>query len=152
STPKGPVKRAPNRRRRWPWALALVLALAGSLLVAHRSRAKPAPIDPATLVTVTRKSLDVEILETGRVQPWEKVDLKSKVAGQVAAVLVQEGAAVKKGDVLLVLDPIDYQRELAKAEADVAQATAALDFARVAHGRAERGVAQGVASRVELDQ
>jgi membrane fusion protein, macrolide-specific efflux system len=140
------------RRRRWVWALVAFVVIGGVLFAAHKSRAKPAPIDPALLVTLTNKPLEVEILETGRVQAREKVDLKSKIAGQVQAVLVQEGQRVSKGQVLLVLDPTDYDRDLAKAEADLAQAHAALDFARLAHGRAERGVAQGVASRVELDQ
>lgn len=141
-----------RRRRRLIWALVAATALGTVSFVAVRSRAKPPAIDPASVVTVMKKPLEVEILETGRVQPREKVDLKSKVAGQVQTVLVQEGAVVKKGEVLLVLDPIDYQRELARAEADVAQASAALDFARVARARAERGVAQGVAPKTELDQ
>ena len=96
--------------------------------------------------------LEVEILETGRIQPREKVDLKSKVPGQVSAVLVREGATVRKGDVLLVLDPTDYQRELARADAELARARAALDFAKLKHGRAERGVAQGIAPLFEVDQ
>ena len=147
----------PNRserrlRRRWPWfALAGAIAL-GGLFVAERSRARPTPIDPAQIVTVVKKPLDVEILETGRIQPRENADLKSKVAGQVAAVSVQEGATVKKGDVLLTLDPIDYGRELARADADCEAAEAALDFAGLARGRAERGVDGGVAPRSELDQ
>jgi membrane fusion protein, macrolide-specific efflux system len=141
-----------KRRRRWAFIGLAVAALSAGTFVVHRSRAKPAMVDPALVVTVTKKTLEVEILETGRVQPREKADLKSKVAGQVAAVLVQEGATVKKGQVLLVLDPTDYQRDLAKAEAEVAQASAALEFAGVALARSERGVAQGVASRVELDQ
>ncbi len=145
-----PNKRRP--RRRWPWLAAVAVLILGVVLVAQRSRAKASPIDPQSIVTASRKALEVEILETGRVQPREKVDLKSKVAGQVQSVLVQEGAVVKKGDVLLLLDPTDYQRDLAKADADVAQASAALDFARVQKQRAERGVAQGVASRTELDQ
>jgi HlyD family secretion protein/macrolide-specific efflux system membrane fusion protein len=141
-----------RRKKRWPWFLVVASIVGGGLLVAQRSRAKPPPIDPAQIVTATKKALEVEILETGRVEPKEKVDLKSKVAGQAQSVLVQEGATVKKGDVLLVLDPVDYQRELARADADCAQAAAALDFATLARTRAERGVAQGVASHAELDQ
>jgi HlyD family secretion protein/macrolide-specific efflux system membrane fusion protein len=129
------------------------VAFAGAgLFVAQRSRAKETPIDPAQLVTVAKKSLDVEIFETGRIQPREKAELKSKVAGQVLQVLVQEGATVKQGDVLLTLDPTDYQRELAKTEADVAQAAAALDFAKLAHDRAERGAAQGIAPQFDVQQ
>lgn len=141
-----------KRRRRWPWILVAVAAFSGIVFFVARSRAKTPPIDPALLVTVTRKALDVEILETGRVQPRERVEIKSRVAGQVKAVAVHEGDVVKKGDLLLTLDPTDYGRDLARAEAEVAQASAALDFARVVHGRALRGVDQGVTSRVELDQ
>lgn len=86
-----------------------------------------------------------------RILPREKVDLKSKIAGQVTAVLVKEGMQVTKGQVLIVLDPTDYQRDLAKADAEVAQANAALDFARLSHGRATRGGAQDIVARTELD-
>jgi HlyD family secretion protein/macrolide-specific efflux system membrane fusion protein len=131
--------------------LALVVIAASVVVVARRGRAKPPPLDPALLVTAARRPLAVEILETGRIFPREKVELKSKVAGQVAEVRVREGAHVKKGDVLLVLDPIDYQRDLERADADVAQAKTALEFARVGQSRAERGVAESVMSRVDLD-
>lgn len=141
-----------STRRKWLW-LAAPLVLGGAVLFGSRlGRAKPAPLDPALLVTVTRRPLDVEILETGRVLPREKVDLKSKIAGQVAAVYVREGERVKKGQVLLVLDPVDGQRQLAKAEADLAQARAARDFARLVRARTERGVAQSIMARNDLDQ
>lgn len=152
---KAPAPKKPQskrRRHRWVWGAGVVLIVAGGLFVAQRSRSKPAPIDPALLVTATKKQLAVEIIETGRVQPREKADLKSKIPGQVLKVFVQEGATVKKGDVLLTLDPHDYERDLAKANADVAQASAALDFAKLAHARAERSVAQGVAAKFEIDQ
>jgi HlyD family secretion protein/macrolide-specific efflux system membrane fusion protein len=153
--PKGkPTERRPPKRRgrRWIWTLGIVAVVGTGLFVAQRSGAKAAPIDPALVVTVTKKSLDVEIFETGRISPREKVELKSKVAGQVLSVLVREGAIVKKGDVLLTLDPTDYQRDLARAETDVAQAQAALDFAQLSHKRAERGAAQGIAPQFEIDQ
>ncbi len=140
-----------KRRARWPWALLAAAVIGIVLFAAQRSRAKPSPIDPATIVAVARKSLEVDVLETGRVLPREKADLKSRVAGQVQSVAVREGAAVKKGDVLLVLDPVDYQRELSKADAGVAQAKVALDFARFTRERAERAVAQGLMARIELD-
>jgi HlyD family secretion protein/macrolide-specific efflux system membrane fusion protein len=140
------------KRRRWPWVLGAVLVLAGAGVFVSRRGAAAAPIDAALVVTVTRHPLAVDILETGRVHPRVKADVKSKVAGQVSQVMVQEGTHVKKGDVLLVLDPVDYQRELARAEADVAQARSSLDFATLSHERAEKGVALFVTARSELDQ
>lgn len=143
--------RIASSRRRWGWIALAVALVSGVVFVAGRSRATPTPIDPALVVTVQRRAIEVEVLETGRIQPREKVDLKSKIAGQVSAVLVKEGMHVTKGQELIILDPIDYQRELARADADVAQANAALDFARLSHGRATRGVAQDIVSRTDLD-
>src|SRR5689334_10742552 len=114
STTEPPAPPRARRRRRWPWIVGIGLFCAGSAIVAGRAIAKPKPIDPALVVTVSKKTLDVEIFETGRIQPREKVDLKSKIPGQVRSVSVREGATVKAGDVLVVLDPTDYQRELAR--------------------------------------
>ena len=131
--------------------MSLLVVVVSVIVVARRGRAKPAALDPALLVTAARRPLAVEILETGRIFPREKVEVKSRIAGQVAEVRVREGAQVKRGDVLLVLDPIDYQRDLERADAEVAQAKTALDFARVGQSRAERGVAESVMSRADLD-
>ena len=147
-----PKKKGPRKRRGWMWGLALLAIVGGGGLYAQKSRATAKPTDPSLLVTVTKKSLDVEIFEVGRIAPREKADLKSKVAGTALQVLVQEGAVVKKGDTLLVLDPTDYQRDLERAEADIASANAALDFAKLSRERSERGVKEGIAPSFELQQ
>ena len=144
-----PAKR-PRKKRGWIWGVAILAVLGTGGFYAQRSRATAKPIDPSLLVTVQKKALDVEIFETGRIAPREKADIKSKVAGTVQSVFVQEGATVKKGDVLLVLDPTDYQRDLEKAEADIASANAALDFATLSRERSERGVKEGIAPQSEL--
>src|SRR5262249_25828364 len=81
-----------------------------------------------------------------------KVEVKSKVAGQVERGLVDEGDAVKKGQLLLRLDPTDYRREVARCEAEVAQAKNAIEFATLTLDRKKRGLAdRGVAAAdVEL--
>ena len=140
-------------RRRSVWfALAATVAITGSVVVARRATSSSAPLDGALVVTAVRRPLDVDILETGRIAPREKADVKSKVAGQVIEVLVQEGEHVDKGQTLVVLDPTDYQRELARADAELAQARAALEYTRLRLGRAQRGVAEGLVARADLDQ
>ncbi|MDP3859537.1 MAG: HlyD family secretion protein [Stagnimonas sp.] len=49
-----------------------------------------------------------------------------RIAGEVIEVAVRENQRVKKGDVLVRIDPRDYQARLANAQANVAQAEAAL--------------------------
>ena len=53
-----------------------------------------------------------------------QVDLSFAVEGRVADVLVEEGAAVKQGDVLARLDAEPYRYAAAQAEANAAQAQA----------------------------
>jgi HlyD family secretion protein/macrolide-specific efflux system membrane fusion protein len=145
-------KRARPKKRRWIWGLALLSIAGGGLFYAQRSRATAKPTDPSLLVTVTKKSLDVEIFETGKIAPREKADVKSKVAGTAIKVFVVEGDTVKAGQTLIALDPTDYERDLARAEADIASTQAAIEFAELTKKRAETGIAAGIAPAFELQQ
>ncbi|HVK63002.1 MAG TPA: efflux RND transporter periplasmic adaptor subunit [Polyangium sp.] len=140
-----------KRKRRWPWLLALVVIVALVVVISQRGGAGAAPLDPALVVTAKRSELVLEVVETGKVEARNKVELKSKVPGQVAEVLVDEGAQVKKGDLLVVLDPTDYQRELARAEAELAHAQASVAYAKLVLGRKTAGVEGAVVPAHELD-
>jgi HlyD family secretion protein/macrolide-specific efflux system membrane fusion protein len=136
-----------RKRRTWlPLAIGLSVVALLVLAVVKRSGAGPKPIDQALITKVKRGDLAIEVLETGKVQPREKVDVKSKVPGQVAKVFVEAGDKVKKGQLLLQLEPVDYERQVAKTEADVAAAENALEFAQLQLERRQRGLeARGVA-------
>jgi membrane fusion protein, macrolide-specific efflux system len=139
------------RRRRWPWLLGSLVTLSVAGIVWAQTRPDGAPIDPALVVAAKRGTLSIEILETGRVEPREKVELKSKVAGQVLEVRVDEGDRVRRGDVLILLDPTDYEREVAAAQAELARARAAIDYARLNLTRKRLGVAERIVAQSELD-
>ncbi len=68
---------------------------------------------------------------TGRLAAVESVEIRARVTGYLQSVHFQDGALVKRGDLLFVIDPRPYQ--------------AALDGARAAHNRA--GVQQASAAR-----
>lgn len=55
-----------------------------------------------------------------------QVDLSFQVGGQIAQMLKEEGDSVKKGELVALLDPKDYQSNLEKAIAEV-EKTAALN-------------------------
>jgi len=136
-----------RKRRTWlPISIIAVIVAAGVLVAVKRSGAGPKEIDQALITKVKRGDLAIEVLETGKVQPREKVDVKSKVPGQVMKVFVEAGDRVKKGQLLLQLEPVDYERNVAKTEADVAAAENALEFAQLQLDRRQRGLeARGVA-------
>ncbi len=56
--------------------------------------------------------------------------ISPRVAGHVTEVLVQNEQLVNKGDVLVRLDPQDYEVAITKAKADLADATATLQSAQ----------------------
>ena len=62
---------------------------------------------------------------SGHVSP-----VAARVAGTVATVVVNDNQPVKAGDVLVEIDPRDYQLALARAEADLATAEASASAAR----------------------
>lgn len=67
---------------------------------------------------VKRGDIKVTVSETGTIQPLVKVEIKSKVAGQVEELFVDVGEKVKKGQLLIQLDTTDMERSLAQSQAD----------------------------------
>ena len=57
--------------------------------------------------------------------------VSARISGHVADVLAEDEQYVKAGDVLVRIDPKDYEVALAKAEADLADAEAALESSRI---------------------
>jgi membrane fusion protein (multidrug efflux system) len=89
----------------------------------------------------------------------ELTRLSSRVAGEVLTVAVKDFQRVKAGDLLVQIDPADYQAQVAQAEAAVAGAQAAFDnlanqvelqYATIAQGEAQQVSAQ--AQEVETRQ
>ena len=141
-----------KKRKIWPWAIVVVLLIGGgAFAITRKPSTASEKIDEALVLTMKRGELAIDVVETGKVQPREKVEIKSKVAGQVDKVLVDEGEKVKKGQLLLRLDPTDYRREVARCEADVAQAKNGIEFAGLQLERKKRGLAERGVSQADVD-
>ncbi len=80
-----------------------------------------APPVPVTAAKSIEQDIPVTLQLVGRAEAYESVALKSRVDGQVAAVLFSEGQHVKQGDVLVRLDPTDFAARLQQAEANAAR-------------------------------
>lgn len=112
-------------RRKWIVAGVLILVLGGGGLALGLGSRGPKPAAPDT-VAVEEGPLKVVVSETGVIEPLTKVEVKSRVAGQVARILVDVGDRVEKGQLLIQLDTTDMERERARAEADRDMAKARL--------------------------
>ncbi|NUO47234.1 MAG: efflux RND transporter periplasmic adaptor subunit [Polyangiaceae bacterium] len=142
----------PRRRRRfWTWALGLGVLVTAAVVVLRASGTERAVPVGAVVVVVERGVLAVDVLESGKIEPPDRVEVKSKIAGQVAAIGVEEGDMVRAGDVLLVLDPTDMKREVARAEAEALAAGYALEQAKNVQVRHRKGVSASVVAIADFE-
>ncbi|OWT66273.1 efflux RND transporter periplasmic adaptor subunit [Candidimonas nitroreducens] len=88
-------------------------------------------------VPIVRGDIEVSVTALGTLQPRSYVDVGAQASGEIRRIAVEPGSVVKKGDLLVEIDPAVQQ---AKVDAD----RAALDSlrAQLAEQEAERGLAQ----------
>ena len=72
------------------------------------------------------RDISIRLQVVGRAEAYESVALKSRVDGQVAALLFSEGQHVKQGDLLIRLDSADLAARLAQVQAGAARDEALL--------------------------
>ncbi len=109
--------------------IVLIIGMLGAFaLVASRKTAQPKPTEvPPPLVRVQSVSpTDFQLIvpAQGTVAPRTQTTLVSQVAGQIIEVspAFANGGFFEKGDVLLTIDPRDYEAAVAQAQVQVAQA------------------------------
>jgi len=131
-----------------------VVALAVLAAVAPAACAKPKPVAMISEVTVA-PALDREITDwdefTGHFEAVQAVEVRPRVSGFIQHVSFPEGAVVHQGDVLLTIDPRQYEADAARAEAMLEQAKTRQELAQQELDRAKRLVSTQAISREELD-
>ena len=76
------------------------------------------------LMTVTPEDRELSVKYSAVIEGRQDVEVRPLVSGTITQVLVSEGARVKKGQVLFIIDQVPYKAALQKAEAAVATAEA----------------------------
>jgi multidrug efflux system membrane fusion protein len=121
----------------------LVAAVAGGwLLIKSRSRAAATTaaaaasaatnrVVPVLTAQVTQNDVPVWLEGLGNVSAFYTVTVKTQVDGRIDRVLFKEGQHVKRGDVLVQIDPRPFAIQLESAQASLARDTANLKNARV---------------------
>ncbi|MES2412199.1 MAG: efflux RND transporter periplasmic adaptor subunit [Pseudomonadota bacterium] len=120
------------------------------------SRAQPAaaqaPATPVSVATVVQSDVAAWEEFSGRLEAVERVDIRSRVAGTIQAVHFREGALVKKGDLLLTIDPAPYAADVQRAEAQTAAAQARVAQAKGEQERSQRLWSEQAISKREFDE
>jgi membrane fusion protein, multidrug efflux system len=144
------IRTSTRRGGRFPYNVVLAVVL----LVAAGACKQPAPVMPPPEVTVA-PALDKVVTDwdefTGHFEAVQSVEVRPRVSGFVQRVSFAEGATVRAGDPLFVIDPRPYEAEVARAEAVLEQARTRAQLAGMELDRAKRLVTTQAISREELD-
>jgi len=115
-----------------PLVILLVAFIAAAFMIKSRKPPEQVPVEiPAFLVDakeVFAEPVNFIVKSQGNVVPRNKTALSAQVSGQVISLsdVFIAGGTFKKGDVLATLEQDDYRTDLKLAEAELAQAQAAL--------------------------
>ena len=104
------------RKRKW-LVVTVVLVIASGAGFWWWRKTKMAT--PAKFAIVRKETLTVAVREVGTIEPLVKVAVKSKVAGRILAIRVQEGDFVKKGQVIAIIDPTEIERQVNQVKAEL---------------------------------
>lgn len=131
-----------------PLACSLLLALAGC---GGSQGPEAAPPEVTVATPIVRQVTDWDEY-TGRLAAPETVELRARVSGYLSSTPFDDGALVKEGQLLFVIDPRPYRAALDEARAALIGARARLDLAERSLQRARQLVESHTISEQDLDQ
>lgn len=109
--------------------LVIIAAVFGTVAM---SGLKPEPEEkeeavkavPVLTARATQENVTLEVKSQGDVQPRTEIDVASQVGGRISYIAPQfiEGGIFKKGDLLVRIEPREYELRVTQARAEVAQA------------------------------
>jgi membrane fusion protein, multidrug efflux system len=117
--------------------------------VAHTAPAVPLPT--VTVAEVEERKIAEWDEFIGRFEAVESVEIRPRVSGTIEHVAFQEGKEVRKGDLLFQIDPRPYRADLARAEAELAQAGSTAVLAKSSFERSKRLIAAEATTREDLE-
>jgi membrane fusion protein (multidrug efflux system) len=116
--------------------LAFVVLAAAAMLPGCGSRQEGPPAPPApevVVATVEKGDLPLDLAYSGRAVGSREVEVRALVSGIVLERRYQEGSAVRRGDVLFLIDPQRY-----RAAVELARAELGVERAKLAEARRQR--------------
>lgn len=144
------------------------IIIAGILLITIVVMMKNCSGDKSLSVTtekVIKRNITQSVSANGKIQPEVEVKISSDVSGEIVELLVKEGDAVKKGDLLCKINPLIYESNmtrmvatlngskanLANAKARLEQIKAAFVNAEASYNRNKKLFDQGAISQSDFD-
>lgn len=134
--------------------IVLLVVLKKNGTLGNNDKGKEVETTTAKAVTLTET-----VSATGKVQPEVEVKISSEVSGEIIELPIKEGQAIKKGDLLVRINPDLYESGVSRssaamstARAGLSQAEAQLKEAKANYNRNKTLFDKGVISKSEWDK
>ncbi|MCE3273230.1 MAG: secretion protein HlyD [Ramlibacter sp.] len=155
-------------KKHWKWLLAavlvaVVLAVAWRVMGSRRAvqvadaqqaaqRAEPSvELAQADVVKAERRELLRGLPISGSLKAVNSAFVKARVAGELQGLVLREGDAVKAGQVVARVDPVEVRARMQQAQQQADAARAQIDIAQRQYDNNKALVDQGFISRSALD-
>lgn len=145
--------RAPKRR-----LLPIILVLAVLFVIwrvffgAPPQHGMPDGPTPASVAEVVSRNITLWTEFSGRLEPVNEAQVRARVSGIIEKIYFKDGALVKRGQPLFLIDPRPYQAALAQAEGQQAAAEAELATSRIEAARATKLMKANAIARTLYDE
>jgi membrane fusion protein (multidrug efflux system) len=146
------LRRRRSRRRCLLALLACIVLISASACQKHEggSEGQERSVE-VTAITVTPKDTPVTFEYIAQVQSSRQVNIQARVSGFLEKRVYTEGAIVKEGQTLFLMDQKPFKAQLDQARAALAEQDAALEVARKNLARVKPLAAANALSQKELD-
>jgi membrane fusion protein (multidrug efflux system) len=131
--------------------LLIASLLAGCDEAPQQAAAPQAPPPAVTVLKAEIRDLRPSVSFSARVTALKKVDLRARIEGYLETQNFTDGATVKTGDLLFVIEKAPYEAKVASAAGAVATATARYDRTEIELKRQTTLVAKDAVAQTKLD-
>ncbi len=132
--------------------ISAVALLIMAMACGEKNTYAPPPPPKVTVSQPLQKPVTNYLEFTGNAVAFNTVQLRARVEGYLEKVLFQDGAVVKKGQLLFLIQPEQYQAQLKKSEASVLAEKAQLMHAQTEYDRYSKLVTQQAAAQTDVDR
>jgi membrane fusion protein (multidrug efflux system) len=130
----------------------LLLACISLLLTSCHKQQSATTDNSYPMITVSRTNKTVETNYSATIKGSQDVDIYPQVSGKITKICINEGATVKKGQPLFIIDQVPYMASVATARANVQSAKAGVANAQLTLNSKQKLYAQKVISHFDLQQ
>jgi len=136
-------------RKKW-WIVTLAVVVFGAMMIFGGGDGDKN--GQFATVAISRGGLRQVVTATGEIQPVNTVNVGSQVSGTIDELFVDYNTKVKKGDVLLTIEPSVLQASVDEAKASLVSAESQRNYAKNEYERNKTLYADGYIARAEMEQ